>query len=1279
MDIEDLDVDNGEDILELPSCIESLVSSAEQLKLLAKDAGEYYIKYLLCYGYVSEPAPRLVDSLSDHFTFKTESQNNKLDADKSKGNIFSRKELKLDKLINDTKTLELMNSIVEFLPFLNELNSFIERCFVTIEATLKRSTYHLNKSINKTQKNIVGEREFQLPAGTQIHVVFIALMDLMYALISLDKTLNLHTNVRSSLKTFKIVCQTIVDSPPNNDNVALGGLENVAKTSLVDLIEFINNIQVTLCNEDKSIFLQCMEHVQHLNLILSNDKTNRGFESLFKHFEEFLVFYSENLEESNTLAANSTRPPRIISICLINANLIPSLYLTDVSKKLLGLSSLFILHSWVFKKNEKSTSKAFASTLQKHEQYNLIHLFGSNCYILLNEFLIKHSNSSIKLDAKVLKQLITRTEDGLKLNLDRELDRFTMKVTNWLVKFKTETVKTMLNSNVEVDFDAILNVVCLFEQGISLVEEINFTIKSVMTVYLHFNKPMKKNKLINLLRMVPLLKSIELSLIENRFLVDSLFIKIEHIIRVGWRQLIELARKRLVSLKYSDRKLDTASSLILSSWCSKTEYFNNDRGRIIVSFCLSMLIPSFTQNEIVQLNQFMSFSNLQNFYERLNRSSDCGYLYWSVSTFSAYYNHCFEEAPCSLDEINYFHLALNDIPNLVTCSIEPTYSKEINLDWLDSKRCLFLQMLGDELLDQFKVEFLDKICQEFEIELRLQTHRDLNLNNHNPFKRHLYNFKQIFSTHKKLQTFVIFNRVISFRFYIEQYLNKVCYNLTALAPSDWFTYDSIINLARHKYDLKFVDSQLPTQNLDHGLDLLDITRNLALFVSRYGYDLTNQLFIEKCSNRLSTSSASSMVSGVSILTGNMVTSSANQMLNVVQIKHVSKSLQMHGYGLLNSSVNCTYQVMKRLINLISKQFSDDKLRAILTKEQQLINSNRILLQENVRMKQQQQQQEKKQQISLTFDKANKIAKRFKLNAINASENQNHLNLTSIGVDLDSIRQSITQLGNLLAFIRILKSGALNSASRSVDYLPDLGDLSFLRLEKFVNSEFEYYQADSLQKAALNFDQCLADLEENFSSKTNYLAIIINLFTKLLTTNNNSTTSKYEPHENEKTTNEQENFEETTTKSSNHNKYQQLQDRLDHLKLFYLAVPTLTINFIDYIINCKERVTSRSSTGRFGALISDDGFSMGVAFLLTVLNQTQEFAKLEWFKQVREKLELDKKEVELMIEDSKNEESLKQTSSMTLRRLNKLRIEYDGLYYTTSSALLFFRSSTLNSN
>lgn len=1245
------DNDDDDDTSELPSCIESLASSTEQLVLLSKDVGEFYIKYLLSYGYTSEPA-KLVDQ---GFDLRLE-QTRELKTSK-----VPIKDLELNKLMKEPKKLETLDSLMRLLPFLSDLSLFVERCFATIEATMKRSTYYLNKSANNyCNSNILGEEEFQLPPETKIDPIFVALMDLMYSLISLDKTIELHTDIRESLKTFKNVCQLVIDSTNNNID-EIENLKSIPESRLIDLIEFINNIQITICNEDKSIFEQCMEHVQHLNLILSVDKTNKGYKNLRQHFEEYLVFYAENLVEptitDSLSSVNQTKLNQTNLIYLVNVNLIPTLYMTEKPRRLFGLSSLFVLYSWIFKKNEKNLSKLIGQTLQKHDQCNLLHLLGSNCYIFLNDFLSKYLPFSTKLDQKGLKQLNNHNEQWLKLNVKQEFDRLTMKSAVWLTKFKSETLKMNLNTCFERPTTQVACAqVLIFEQGIKLAEEINLTIKNIMTTYLHFNKAITKNKLILMLRLVSLLKSIEASLKNNRLFVYNCFMNLEHSVRTEWRRLIESAQKRLVALKYSDKKLDTVSTLMISSICSKTEFLTDDRGRIILSLCLSMLIPSLTQHEINHVNQLMNFSNLRNFYERLYASSDCGYLYWSLNTFSTYYNYSFEEDPCLIDELKYFHLALDNVSSLFTCSIVPTWS-QVNCDWLDLKRQQFMEKLANELVDQFKVEFLDKICQELEIELRLQTHRDLNLtpNDHNPFRRHLYNFKQIFA---RQAIFIIFNQVISLRYHVEQHLNKVCYNLTALAPADWFTYDSMINMAMHKYDLKFVNSQLPTQNLDQGLDLLDITRNLALFVSRYGYDLTNQLFVEKCSNRLSTSSASSMMSGVSILTGNLVASSTNQMLNVVQIKHISKSLQMHGYGLLNSSVNCTYQLMKRLINLFSRQFSDDKLRAILVKEQQLIHSASLnLIQDNKSPNMRQQQP------TLNFEKANRMAKRFKLNATSLYDNYNN----QVGLDFDSMRQSITQLGNLLAFIRILKSGALNCASKSVDYLPDLEDLSFLRLEKFVNNEFKGYQpTESLQKAAANFNQCLADFEENFSSKTNYFAIIINLFTKLLT--------DVEQHHSGTSRSELQSSESEMAPTDQSIKQ---QDRKDHLKLFYLSVPALTINFVDYIINCKERVVSRSSAGRFGALISDDGFPMGVAFLLTVLNQTKEFNKLEWFKQVREKLELDKKEVEHRIEDSRYEESLKQTSSMTLRRLNRFSLEYDTLDYILNSGLLFFRSSTFD--
>jgi WASH complex subunit 7 len=690
--------------------------------------------------------------------------------------------------------------------------------------------------------------------------------------------------------------------------------------------------------------------------------------------------------------------------------------------------------------------------------------------------------------------------------------------------------------------------------------------------------------------------------------------KIECYIRVRWRQLFARFQKRQVSMKYSDRRMNLNSSLKLISLVARSEFLSNNQGRNIQSICLSMLLPFFNQQELLELNQLMDLMRVQSF-ERIRSFTDCSHLYWHIQTIDTYYTHAFEELNGATNELSLLHLAFRDIQQLFTISNKPSWS-QVDIEWLLLKRNEFLEKLSFELVDQFKTDYLDRVCQELEVELRIQTHKDLctSENSSNPVLiKHGYDFKQILCKDPaKPTTFCPLNNRINLTYYVEKYLNKVCYDLTALAPHDWFAYDDMMNLARHKYGLKFVDAQLPALTLDSGFDLLDITRNLSLFASRYSYDLTNQLFIEKCSSR--TSVASSIGSS-------FTPSSSSQLLNIIKDHHIAQSIHTHGYGTLDSAINCTYQALKRLIDLFSRQLSDDKLRAVLQKEyQQMIFDS---------------QSREKSNWTLSFDRANKIAKQFRLN-MNIFSEQNQKDETPNRIDLDSIRQTVTQIGNLLAFVRLIKSGALTSASKSVDYVPEMNDLSSLRLKDCVEYEFADYESQkTLLDAAENFDQCLDDLQNNFSPKTNYSKIIVDLFSGLL------------------------------SKST----------QQDHLDLFYLVVPALIINYIDHLINCKERASLRSSAIRFGALLSDDGFAIGVAFLLTVLDQTGDHNKLDWLGQTCSRLRFDIDGVSKRLTNPSYEESLKQTSSMTMRRLNKLHAEYVALDHTLMCALLLFENLT----
>ena len=77
--------------------------------------------------------------------------------------------------------------------------------------------------------------------------------------------------------------------------------------------------------------------------------------------------------------------------------------------------------------------------------------------------------------------------------------------------------------------------------------------------------------------------------------------------------------------------------------------------------------------------------------------------------------------------------------------------------------------------------------------------------------------------------------------YVEHYLDTTFYNLTTVALHDWKTYGDMRNLAQQKYGLTMTEAHLPSQTLEQGLDVLEIMRNIHVFVSKYIYNLNNQV------------------------------------------------------------------------------------------------------------------------------------------------------------------------------------------------------------------------------------------------------------------------------------------------------------------------------------------------------------------------------------------------------------------------------------------------------
>ena len=77
--------------------------------------------------------------------------------------------------------------------------------------------------------------------------------------------------------------------------------------------------------------------------------------------------------------------------------------------------------------------------------------------------------------------------------------------------------------------------------------------------------------------------------------------------------------------------------------------------------------------------------------------------------------------------------------------------------------------------------------------------------------------------------------------YVTHYLDTIFYNLTTVALHDWKTYGDMRNLAEQKYGLTMIEPHLPSATLEQGLDVLEIMRNIHVFVARYCYNLNNQV------------------------------------------------------------------------------------------------------------------------------------------------------------------------------------------------------------------------------------------------------------------------------------------------------------------------------------------------------------------------------------------------------------------------------------------------------
>merc|ERR1719342_564057 len=228
--------------------------------------------------------------------------------------------------------------------------------------------------------------------------------------------------------------------------------------------------------------------------------------------------------------------------------------------------------------------------------------------------------------------------------------------------------------------------------------------------------------------------------------------------------------------------------------------------------------------------------------------------------------------------------------------------------------------------------------------------------------------------------------------------------------------------------------------------------------------------------------------------------------------------------------------------------------------------------------------------------------------------------------LDQFRLLGTHMGNALGFVRMVRSGGLRATASAIRFVPDLTDIPAFA---------ELATAEGLGPEAVaageTLDEALATLAGNFSSSNQYFDLLVQVFSGQVS-----------------------------------------GGKQPHLANFYLFLPPLAVNYIEHLTGAKEKIFKKNLEG---ACFTEDGFSMGLAYCLTLLNQWREADSLHWFESVEKTLSEERRKIEGQRAGEKEDTNKQSTQTLTIRRLDTTIREFRLLHYNLTAARAFFQGDT----
>lgn len=695
--------------------------------------------------------------------------------------------------------------------------------------------------------------------------------------------------------------------------------------------------------------------------------------------------------------------------------------------------ALYALYRSLFKHTMKPDKSLFTDLWVLQKKVPVVPLFGRACWFVA-DFLGKHAPIDLRNLTPSGKGILALRADLLAAQDEvfiAKTEELYNQLTVWLVRIDSELAPSAahtISTVLSARSKLVLNGILLSNQIRNLL---------VTNVYLHLNlrESFRAKNIRSYAICCEMLKSIQLTYNKRASMLSE---SMSHMLgQTGFtiKKILAPIKKKIEKFKkLDDAKLDILAAINLTLTLLDQP---PTRARLMLlkfTTAITQFEGLLKENHLDELKYQLWKLELVAHHQRIiDDNCNCAFIYWISNLVPAMFQDIFDLGTDQnqVQRLQYLFLCFKD------CGATLFHTGADAQSLLPREKNVALQSeYRAEILHHFETHILSPLCREVETDLRLHIHsvvlQQANLRNTTKVKD--------LSKFLNLRPIAFFDTLIDVRQRVTHYLDAIFYNLNTIALHDWRIYAEMRNLAAEKYGLRMTEVHLPgTAHFSEALDVLEIMRHIHIFVSRYNYNMNTQIFLERAFDQ--------------------------KHLHMISIYHIADSLRTHGTGIVNTVVNYSYQFLIRKFKIFSEFLFDDHIKS------RLIKQIRYFKQEKAQLNQR-----------YPYEVADKFIKDIR-----------KLGVADDGTTfLDQFRKQITEIGNALGYVRMVRSGGLHHVSAGIKFVPDLESIpSFGE-----NTAKEGLSAQTIE-AAKNLDSVLADLCQNFAEGTEYFQVLVKIFQPVL--------------------------------------------------------------------------------------------------------------------------------------------------------------------------------------